>query len=119
MRIQRSRAWRTAAGAAVVALCVGACGGSSSPSSSSASKQGSAAISGKQVFENSGCASCHTLAAADASGSVGPDLDTLKPTMVTVERQVVNGGGVMPSFAGTLSKAQIVAVARFVSEATR
>jgi mono/diheme cytochrome c family protein len=119
MRIQRSRRWRASIGAGVVALCVAACGGSSSPASSSASKQGSAAISGKQVFENSGCASCHTLAAADASGSVGPDLDTLKPTMVTVERQVTDGGGVMPSFAGTLSKAQIVAVARFVSEATR
>jgi len=32
---------------------------------------------GKQVFMSSGCASCHTLADAGASGNVGPKLDDL------------------------------------------
>jgi cytochrome c oxidase subunit II len=32
---------------------------------------------GKAVFESNGCASCHTLQAAGATGKVGPDLDKL------------------------------------------
>jgi cytochrome c oxidase subunit II len=32
---------------------------------------------GKAVFESNGCASCHTLTAAGATGKVGPDLDKL------------------------------------------
>ena len=35
------------------------------------------ATSGAAVFKNNGCAACHTLAAAGASGTVGPDLDKL------------------------------------------
>jgi cytochrome c oxidase subunit 2 len=31
------------------------------------------------VFANNGCAGCHTLAAASAGGSVGPDLDKTLP----------------------------------------
>jgi mono/diheme cytochrome c family protein len=36
---------------------------------------GTSAAAGKQVFTASGCASCHTLAAANATGTVGPNLD--------------------------------------------
>jgi cytochrome c6 len=66
------------------------------------------------VFKAS-CGSCHTLANADAGGQVGPNLDDLKPDTATVARQVTNGGGGMPSFASQLSKAQIQAVAKYVS----
>jgi cytochrome c551/c552 len=31
---------------------------------------------GKAVFASSGCGSCHTFAPANASGTIGPDLDT-------------------------------------------
>ncbi len=34
---------------------------------------------GAQVFANNGCAGCHTLAAANAGGSVGPNLDKALP----------------------------------------
>jgi mono/diheme cytochrome c family protein len=34
------------------------------------------AQAGVQVFTEQGCASCHTLKAANATGTVGPDLDT-------------------------------------------
>ena len=34
---------------------------------------------GAQVFANSGCATCHTLAAAEAGGTTGPDLDEVLP----------------------------------------
>jgi cytochrome c2 len=34
---------------------------------------------GGQVFANNGCASCHALAAAESTGTVGPDLDEVIP----------------------------------------
>ena len=57
-----------------------------------------AARSGKQIFTDEGCGGCHTLAAADASGTSGPDLDELAPDAATVEAMVKSGGGSMPSF---------------------
>jgi len=36
---------------------------------------------GGQVFADNGCGSCHTLAAAQSAGTVGPDLDTVLPGM--------------------------------------
>jgi cbb3-type cytochrome c oxidase subunit III len=75
---------------------------------------GGAATDGKSIFATN-CASCHTLKAAGATGTVGPNLDTLKPTEPVVERQVTNGGGGMPPFKGQLSAAEIKAVAEFVS----
>jgi cbb3-type cytochrome c oxidase subunit III len=69
---------------------------------------------GKTIFSAS-CASCHTLAAAGASGTVGPNLDQLKPPLPTVKRQVVNGGKIMPAFQGRLTDAQIAAVAKYVA----
>jgi len=74
----------------------------------------SAVAAGRTVFR-SNCASCHTLADAGASGTVGPNLDQLRPADAVVARQVTNGGGGMPAFAGQLSRAQIQQVARYVS----
>jgi mono/diheme cytochrome c family protein len=34
---------------------------------------------GAQVFAQFGCAGCHTLAAAEAGGTTGPDLDRVLP----------------------------------------
>jgi cbb3-type cytochrome c oxidase subunit III len=70
---------------------------------------------GAAIFKGAGCAGCHTLAAAGATGTVGPNLDQLKPAMAIVVRQVTNGGAVMPAFKGRLSAAQIQAVAKYVS----
>jgi mono/diheme cytochrome c family protein len=61
------------------------------------------------------CAGCHTLKAANATGTVGPNLDTLKPSAATVTKQVNNGGGAMPAFKGTLSPEEIAALAKYVS----
>jgi cbb3-type cytochrome c oxidase subunit III len=69
---------------------------------------------GKTIF-TSECASCHTLKAAGTTGTIGPNLDQLKPSQAVVQHQVEVGGGVMPAFKGTLSAAQIAAVAKFVS----
>jgi mono/diheme cytochrome c family protein len=70
---------------------------------------------GKQIFASAGCASCHTLKDAGATGTVGPNLDQLKPAQDVVARQVEHGGGAMPAFKGRLSPAQIAAVAAYVS----
>ncbi len=79
------------------------------------SKNTKSASSGADVFSTAGCANCHTLKAAGANGRVGPSLDDLKPAEAVVERQVTDGGGGMPSFKGTLTAAQITAVADYVS----
>jgi cytochrome c551/c552 len=50
----------------------GGSGGSSGGSSSGATGDANA---GKAVFASSGCGSCHTLTAANATGTIGPDLD--------------------------------------------
>jgi mono/diheme cytochrome c family protein len=71
---------------------------------------------GARVFASAGCGGCHTMAAARASGSVGPNLDALRPGFDQVRLQVERGGGSMPSFRQTLSAAQIRDVAAFVAE---
>jgi outer membrane protein assembly factor BamB len=76
---------------------------------------GPASADGEQVF-TSNCGTCHTLNAAGTSGTVGPNLDQLKPDAATVENMVRTGGGGMPSFQGRLSNAQITAVAQYVAE---
>jgi mono/diheme cytochrome c family protein len=74
-------------------------------------------VAGKQVFETAGCKSCHTLADADATGTVGPNLDEAKPPAALVIDRVTNGKGAMPSFSGQLSPKQIADVAAYVSQA--
>ncbi len=69
---------------------------------------------GKDIF-TANCGSCHTLKDAGTSGTVGPNLDQLKPSLAIVQKQVTNGGGAMPAFKGTLTAAQIMAVAKYVS----
>jgi mono/diheme cytochrome c family protein len=63
---------------------------------------------GGQVFADNGCGSCHTLAAAEAAGTVGPNLDEVIPgqdakeveeSIVDPEAQITQGfgAGQMPS----------------------
>jgi mono/diheme cytochrome c family protein len=73
------------------------------------------ATAGKAVFASAGCTSCHTLKAAGATGTVGPNLDQAKPPYDLVVTRVTNGLGAMPSFKGQLSSGQIQDVAAYVS----
>jgi mono/diheme cytochrome c family protein len=74
---------------------------------------------GKGIFQRAGCVSCHTLSDAGATGTVGPNLDQAKPPKSLVVDRVTNGKGVMPSFKGQLTSAEIEAVATYVSTITR
>jgi mono/diheme cytochrome c family protein len=71
---------------------------------------------GASIFKLGPCASCHTLKAAGTTGTKGPNLDRLASalTLAIVTNQVTNGSANMPAFKGTLTPAQIQAVARYV-----
>jgi mono/diheme cytochrome c family protein len=74
-------------------------------------------VAGKEVFlGTAGCGSCHTLADAGTSGTIGPDLDQSQPSFELVVDRVTNGAGAMPPFQGTLTEQQIADVAAYVSE---
>lgn len=73
------------------------------------------AVDGAAIFASAGCASCHTLAAANAKGVTGPNLDDLAPSTEQVKNQVTSGGGGMPAYGGDLSPEEIDAVAEYVS----
>jgi mono/diheme cytochrome c family protein len=72
------------------------------------------ATDGKAIFAEAGCGGCHTLEAADATGTVGPDLDDAKPSKELVIDRVTNGKGAMPPFKDSYAAEQIAAVADFV-----
>jgi mono/diheme cytochrome c family protein len=83
---------------------------------------------GAQVFANNGCGGCHTLAAANAGGTVGPDLDEVLPgqqeseieeSIVDPEAKIAQGypAGVMPQEFGTkLSEEELKELVKFLSE---
>jgi mono/diheme cytochrome c family protein len=83
------------------------------------------AANGPAVWSQAGCGSCHTMAAANATGTEGPNLDQLMPTVAAVENQTYYGGGTsgatMPNFGsgGTLTVQQIADVAAYVHQSTQ
>lgn len=79
--------------------------------------QGDAAA-GAEVFASAGCTACHTLSAAGATGTVGPNLDDAKPPFELVVERVTNGAGAMPSFSSQLDEQQIQDVAAYVVQST-
>jgi mono/diheme cytochrome c family protein len=70
---------------------------------------------GKTIFAEAGCGSCHTLAAAGASGNIGPNLDETHPSKELTIDRVTNGKGAMPPFKDSYSADEIAAVADFVA----
>ena len=85
----------------------------------------------KQLFTSSGCAACHTLKAAGATGTVGPDLDKvlkgqtpdfIKTSIVDPNAQIAPGfqPDIMPkNFGTTLSAGQINALVTYLSDVTK
>jgi cytochrome c oxidase subunit 2 len=122
-----------------------ASGGASTTSTTSSSSSATSAAAGKAIFTGSaGCAGCHTLAAAGATGTVGPDLDTrLRSDCASAQSKQVRGStlqkcintaiispykyipsgyhsGIMPpTFGQTLTSTQIQALVTFLSSAAK
>ena len=87
-------------------LAIAGCGGDDGET---AGRSGEAAQGEpKQVFAST-CGGCHTLAAADASGKVGPNLDEVKPDAAQVVQAIESGPGQMPENLLEGSEAQAVA----------
>jgi mono/diheme cytochrome c family protein len=96
-----------------VSAFVARCAGATDPACGGGGKI--TATDGKTIFLTAGCTSCHTLKDAGSTGTVGPNLDQLKPPESLVVDRVTNGKNAMPSFKSKLSPAQIQAVAKYVS----
>ena len=77
-------------------------------------------VAGAVVFTANGCAGCHTMAAAGATGSIGPSLDARKPSQGTIKSTIqsgaVAGGAQMPAF--NLSATDLVNIAAYVYKST-
>ena len=79
-------------------------------------QRGAQGASDPGVLFGANCASCHTLAAAGASGTIGPSLDNSSIDVEAIEQQIRQGGGGMPAFEGQLTDEQITALAEYVAE---
>jgi cytochrome c oxidase subunit 1 len=104
-----------ALGAGAAGFFLGRATAGSSPAPQAAPAATTAASPGKALFASSGCGNCHTLKDADASGTVGPNLDQAKPPVSLVVDRVTNGMGAMPPFKGQLGDAQIRSIAQYVA----
>jgi cytochrome c oxidase subunit 2 len=131
--------------AAYVGLVAGRPGADTGALASAGGVTGTTPAAGKAVFTGvGGCGSCHTLAAAGTTGTVGPNLDKdLKANCATPQSRKVRGAtlqkcietaivnpyvyipagyhaGVMPNnFGKTLTKSEVTALVNFISSATR
>jgi mono/diheme cytochrome c family protein len=97
--------------AVVLTAFVAGCGGGDDEDTPPASGGGGA----EKLFVDN-CGNCHTMAAAGASGKVGPDMDQLRPGPDLVNAQVTNGGGGMPAFKGKLTPEQITELSNYVAD---
>lgn len=78
-------------------------------------------VAGRQLFTKTAapsCAICHTLKDAGSEGAIGPNLDELKPDGERVAKALRNGLGQMPPFKASLSEEQIIALTRYVAQAS-
>jgi len=126
-RVLLSKASRIGFGAMALAAAFALTGGPSQAQDAAAAAAAAPAApdaaklaKGKEVFNNYGCGSCHTLADAGAAGNVGPSFDgDANLTEAFVADRVTNGQGVMPAFGSQMTPAEIAAVAAYVNHAAK
>ena len=76
-------------------------------------------VLGLDIYNNKAqCGVCHTLQAAGSTGTIGPNLNQLKPQMSQIIAAVTNGIGVMQAWEGILTYEEIEAVAYYVFNST-
>ena len=108
------------------------------PATTTSPGGGGNAAAGKAVFAGNGCASCHTFKPANATGSIGPDLDTapasdakadnkmnlaafIKESIDNPDAYIAKGysKGVMPTtFGQSLSSTQLNDLVAFILSGT-
>ena len=71
------------------------------------------------MFRDNTCGSCHAFAAAGATGTTGPSLDTKRFSVEAVKRVVRSGAEGMPSYENRVNDAELAALARFVVTRSR
>ena len=111
---------------AVVALGVGIQSGSGGEDRAAVAAAGAARTgheSGRAVFARMGCGSCHTLAAAGATGQIGPNLDERLAghtrasliARITAPPSDPDGFSMMPTnFASRMDERELDALVRFL-----
>jgi cytochrome c oxidase subunit 2 len=89
---------------------------------------GALAAEGQQIFDDQGCSGCHTLAAAGATQTIGPDLDEVLPdrSPQEIEQSIVDpdselspgfNQGIMPdNFEDALSPDELDTLVRYLSQ---
>src|SRR5687768_12429774 len=70
---------------------------------------------GKRVWVTAGCNACHALSAANATGTVAPNLDQARPSAELVVDRVALGLRGMPTYQGLLTPQQIADVGAYVA----
>ena len=92
---------------------------------------GTLAAEGKQIFDEQGCSGCHTLKAAGATETVGPDLDEvladkdpqfIEQSIVDPDAELAPGfaKGIMPdNFGDSLSPEQLDTLVKYLSQSTQ
>jgi cytochrome c oxidase subunit 2 len=105
-------------------------GGGAAPAGGGGGGSAGAKPDGAAVFADNGCASCHTLKPADATGTVGPDLDKIDhPTATFIKQSIVDPNkvvtkgfqpGIMPQDFGTkLSAGELNALVEYLLKAQK
>lgn len=93
----------------LLALGIAGCGGGGGGDESSGGSPSKAELKeGRALFVDS-CGSCHTLADAGTTGTIGPNLDAHQPGEGQVRTMIEQGGGAMPADLLTGEKADLVA----------
>jgi cytochrome c oxidase subunit 2 len=110
---------------------------STTTTTSTSTTSTSPSAAGLSVFNSNGCSSCHTLTAAKATGTIGPDLDKLvayaqqakQPLEAFIHQSIVDPNayiqpgypkGVMPgNFGQLLTKSQLDALVAFLAESAQ
>jgi cytochrome c oxidase subunit II len=89
---------------------------------------GALAAEGQQIFDEQGCSGCHTLAAAGATQTIGPDLDEVLPdrSPQEIEQSIIDpdaelspgfNQGIMPdNFEDALSPDELDTLVRYLSQ---
>ena len=76
-------------------------------------------VLGLDIYNNKAqCGVCHVLQSAGSTGTIGPNLDQLKPQMLQIIMAVTNGIGVMQAWGDILTYEEIEAVAYYVFSST-